>query len=171
MKQLRTFVAIAVAMIALTGCTGGTSGGQPTASPTADAPSALDVADCMRANGNPDFPDPVRDDEGNWTFPDSLRNYQVPEPCAQLLRRQKADDEERNGRTAEEMEQRRRYSACMRERGVPNFPDPDEDGNFPLPDQLRAAENGPAMRGAREACRQYEPPRVNKGSPGPATES
>ncbi|MBE1490785.1 hypothetical protein [Plantactinospora soyae] len=169
MNQLRTLVAVGVAMVALTGCTGA-SGGQPTASPTAEGPTALDVANCMRANGYPDFPDPVRDDEDNWTFPDSLRNYEVPEPCARLVRNQKAGDQE-NGRTAEEMQQRRRYSACVREKGVPEFPDPDEDGNFPLSDQLRAAENGPAMRGAREACRQYEPPRADKGSPGPGTGS
>ncbi|MBF9132175.1 hypothetical protein I0C86_24965 [Plantactinospora sp. S1510] len=171
MNQLRTLVAAGLVMIALAGCTGGGPDGQPTASPTAEAPTALDVAKCMRANGHPDFPDPAQDDEGNWAFPDSMPNYSVPQACTAVVRGQKAGEDERSGWTAEEMQQRRRYSACMREKGVPDFPDPDDEGNFPLSDQLRAAENSPAMRDARQACRQYEPPRGNKPSPTPGTGS
>ncbi|MFC6015226.1 hypothetical protein ACFP2T_03330 [Plantactinospora solaniradicis] len=171
MNQLRTLVAVVAATLALAGCTGGDPDGQVAPSLTADAPSAPDVANCMRANGHPDFPDPVRDDEGNWTYPDSISDYSVPEACADLVRGQKANDKEQDGPTAEEMQQRRRYSACMREKGVPDFPDPDADGNFPMSDQLRATENGPVMRGARQACRQYEPPRADKPLRTPGTGS
>ncbi|MEE6257031.1 hypothetical protein [Plantactinospora sonchi] len=160
--NLPSVVVVGAMLVALTGCGGGPNG-QAAPTPTTTPPSALDVAQCMRANGHPDFPDPVRDDEGNWTFPDSLRNVPVPEACATLLTDQKAGEQD-SALSAEEMAQRRRYSACMRENGVPDFPDPDSDGNFPVSDRLRAMNDSPMMRDARQACREHEPPRVVKPS-------
>ena len=40
--------------------------------------------------------------------------------------------------TAEDMTKLRQFAGCMREKGFPNYPDPDAQGNFPLPDDLRA---------------------------------
>jgi hypothetical protein len=47
------------------------------------------------------------------------------------------------------------YSACMRSHGVPDFPDPDAEGNFPNLD----LEHTPAVEAARDACESLRPPR------------
>jgi type IV secretory pathway VirB10-like protein len=47
------------------------------------------------------------------------------------------------------------YSACMRSNGVPSFPDPDAEGNFPNLD----LEHSPAVEAARDACEPLRPPR------------
>jgi hypothetical protein len=52
----------------------------------------------------------------------------------------------------------RTFAKCIREHGVPNFPDPDEDGNFDLPDGMDDA----ALRDAQTACKQYAPPQRPK---------
>ena len=59
-------------MLALTACTGG-GGGSAAPSPThGPAPQALaDAARCMRDNGYPEWPDPVRYEDGHWGWPDS----------------------------------------------------------------------------------------------------
>jgi hypothetical protein len=55
------------------------------------------------------------------------------------------------------LEQAVRFTQCMRENGVPDFPDPDKDGRFVIaaggPDQ-----SSPAFRRARQACTSLEPP-------------
>jgi hypothetical protein len=167
----RMIVVVGTAMIALTGCVGGgsASGDPTTASPVASANSLLDLARCMRANGYPNFPDPIQDEAGAWTFPDFEENYKAPTACAALGRDHKIAENEANQLSAEDMTKRRQYSSCMRRNGVPDFPDPDDDGNFPLSDRLRALDNDPTMRGAREACKEWEPPtRANKPAPTPS---
>jgi hypothetical protein len=47
------------------------------------------------------------------------------------------------------------YAACMRSHGVPDFPDPDAEGNFPNLD----LEHTPAVEAARDTCESLRPPR------------
>ena len=59
------------------------------------------------------------------------------------------------------------YSACMRSRGVPNFPDPDSSGQLPKGDAQRFGVSSSALQAARQSCRQLLPNNggaVNAGS-------
>ena len=59
------------------------------------------------------------------------------------------------------------YSACMRSRGVPNFPDPDNSGQLPKGDAQRFGVSSSELQAARQNCRQLLPnngPAVNAGS-------
>lgn len=165
----RMLVVVGAAMIALAGCGGGGAdpdpGAETSPSAAANGNQALELAKCMRANGQPNFPDPVQDESGDWSFPETDVNYTLPSECEALGRAQK-DSEDEPELTSEDMTKRRQYASCMRENGVPDFPDPDNDGNFPLSDRLRAMDNDPTMRDARRACEKYEPPRVIKPSRG-----
>jgi hypothetical protein len=58
------------------------------------------------------------------------------------------------------------YAACMRSHGVPNFPDPDAEGNLPSLD----LEHTPAVEAARDACESLRPPR-RELSPAEQTEA
>jgi hypothetical protein len=54
-------------------------------------------------------------------------------------------------------EQAREYSACMRENGVPDFPDPGPDGQFDIR-QLRDADiDREKIQSAQQACRELAP--------------
>jgi hypothetical protein len=111
----------------------------------------------MRANGYPNFPDPVENGQGGWEIPESPDVPATIDPpaCAELVRNAKQGTEVANAPSAEDMAKLRQYASCMREHGAPNFPDPDSQGNFDLPPELR---NDPARDTAHEACKQYAPP-------------
>jgi hypothetical protein len=63
------------------------------------------------------------------------------------------------------------YSACMRKNGVPNFPDPDSEGQIRITGGQTANgrkfgldPNSPQFRRAQQACRRFQP---NGGKPDP----
>jgi hypothetical protein len=105
-------------------------GGPPPAAGSAIYHKALSYARCMRANGEPTWPDPDR--QGNYDRPQAFW-YSFHGPpyltamtaCQGLvpLRPAAAAQARRDYRSS------RRYAACMRSSGYPSFPDP-----TPIPD-------------------------------------
>jgi hypothetical protein len=55
---------------------------------------------------------------------------------------------------ARDQEQARRFAQCMRDNGVPDFPDPDPDGRF---SEAEHDPDDPALRAAQEKCRDLAP--------------
>ena len=55
------------------------------------------------------------------------------------------------------------YAQCMRARGVPDFPDPDSQGQFPPVQIGRNGASQQAVQSAKNACRDLQP-----GGPGTA---
>jgi hypothetical protein len=161
-SRMRMGVVLGVALLALAGCGGGGPAHRATATPTVDDRAAmLQVAQCLRSHGHPDFPDPVQDKDGNWTFPGS-GNIPVVPACASLERQVKRRIIAENRPSAADMAKLRRVAACMRAHGVPDWPDPEEvEGTFPLPPRLQPQsmrpENNPMMRAAYDACSKYAP--------------
>jgi hypothetical protein len=49
------------------------------------------------------------------------------------------------------------YSACMRSRGVPNYPDPDSSGQLPKPDAHSLGVSSAQLRSTQQACRRVLP--------------
>jgi hypothetical protein len=49
------------------------------------------------------------------------------------------------------------YSACMRAKGVPSFPDPDSDGNLPKGDAAGFGVSTAQLQAARTACQPMLP--------------
>jgi hypothetical protein len=166
--NLRMLAVAAVVITALAGCGGGgsRSHAQPSASPSINGhAAALDLAKCMRANGYPNFPDPVQDDQGSWTIPNTPGVPVSATVCDALLRTFK--QYETSQRQAHlDLPKRREFAKCMRAQGVPDFPDPDEEGNFELPDRVKQADrnNDPTLRAADKACAKYLPPQPPKPS-------
>jgi hypothetical protein len=160
--RARMLAVAAAVLLALAGC-----GDDDSKTPTATGSSApsngdtrqvwLDVAKCMREHGYPNFPDPVQNEHGVWYVSTDIGGESPPE-CDQLVRKAKQATRAVNGPSAEEMTKLRTFAKCIREHGVPNFPDPDEDGNFDLPDGMDDA----ALRDAQTACKQYAPPQRPK---------
>jgi hypothetical protein len=158
----RLLVAAGAAAIVLAGCDsgGGGGGGAPTATSSAAVngqTSAFDLAKCMRENGQPSFRDPVKNDQGSWDFPDPVTN--VPDACADLARRAKTGNGGTNQRvTSDDMAKLRLFAACMRTAGLPDFPDPRDDGTFLLTGQSVALlDKSRPANPAQEDCRKQLP--------------
>jgi len=140
----------------LAGC-GGNAGTASTpgaaAARTPDDATAAIVA-CYRAHGDPSFPDPVYDpSDGQWHFAVSpgTAPAATQQACQHLFP---------SGTASPPVPQARyqalvRLAECLRQHGVPNWPDPDPDGSYPLPPALLT--KTPAFVRAGQACQRYWP--------------
>lgn len=120
---------------------------------------ALKFAQCMRAHGVPNFPDPGSD--GSFSFsgnPKQMAGFQTASiACRKLLPAGKPPS------PAQQAAMRRQaleFSSCMRSHGFPQFPDPTfSDGGI----QIRLNRNAgldpssPAFQRAQQACRSFMP--------------
>ena len=159
---------------AFAACTQATDAGIPTASESQEAspgeansaqaettPAAEDPEDtalawsqCMRENGVPEFPDP--DSEGRILIPrgsvdpDSAEFREAAEACRHLA---PAGWGDANGGPGDE-EAMLEFARCMRENGVPEFPDPDPNSgvqNMFGPDS-KLDPNDPKVQAALDIC-------------------
>jgi hypothetical protein len=158
-------------VLAATGCGGAskndgiaTAGGHATATGSAggglsDQDKMLKFAQCMRGNGVPNFPDPQANQKGgvNLTVPDGSDPTKVDaamKKCRQYMpgggEGQKADPQV--------VEQLRKFSQCMREHGIPNFPDPTDEGLQVDNDKLGlSGPDDPKLKAAQDACNKLMP--------------
>jgi hypothetical protein len=137
--------------VALAAC--GKSGDTDT--PTgAKQDAARKFAQCMRANGVPDFPDPDASGQFRGAGHEQQNDPKFTAAMEQCRSLAPGGEHERS-RDPAFVEQMRKYSQCMRDNGVPDFPDPDAKG------QLRGAgheqRNDPTFKAASEACRSKLP--------------
>jgi hypothetical protein len=58
---------------------------------------------------------------------------------------------------AEQLEQMRKFAKCMRENGVPEFPDPGADGRVKIERKIGEGTDEETFQKAHEACRQFQP--------------
>lgn len=141
--RLRLVTFICAVAVAATGCT--PSGSEPTTTDTAPTAATGHAAvwrefvDCARNNGQANWPDPVVDAAtGRATFPpadgfeEKVAFEAVRTTCGSILERlpAQANPLAQEAVTPERMELLRQYSDCMRKNGMPDFPDPDAEGNF-----------------------------------------
>jgi hypothetical protein len=99
-------------------------------SPADRQDTALAYAQCVRDNGYAEFPDP--DPEGGFKFliePDSVGRFKAATAACRDLAPEGMRDE---GVTPEQLEALIKLSQCVRENGVPEFPDPGPQGNYNL---------------------------------------
>jgi hypothetical protein len=149
---------------------GGTSA-SPTPGPMSDEERQVKFAQCMRDQGV-DMPDPeidngrVRVQMPGGTDPQKAQA--AMEKCKQYL----PNGGERRKPDAQQLDQLRKFAQCMRENGIPEFPDPNPDGGV----QIQASPGShmnpddPTFKAAEEACAKYRPtppsgetPRTDRG--------
>lgn len=112
--------------------------------------AALAYAQCVRDNGYVEFPDP--DPEGGFKFlinPDDVARFKkAADACRDLAPEGMRDD----GVTPEQLDALIRLSQCVRENGVPEFPDPDARGGHDL-SNTGIKPGDPRLEAALAACR------------------
>jgi hypothetical protein len=141
-----------------------TAGGKtPEASASAE-PAAADERDavfayakCMRENGIPNFPDPEVGDNGEFRLQlpgdglDKAKIDAAQEKCKKLL----PNGGEPQKMDPARLEELRKYSQCMRENGVPKFPDPTDQGLQINGNEVDA--DSPTFKAAEEKCKNLMP--------------
>jgi hypothetical protein len=165
-------VAVLVVAPVLSAC-GSHGTASPSASPSTMSDAQLlslgrELAQCIRDHGVPGLPDPSVEN-GRLTLPSDATDN-IPDAqgnaamaaCQSVVNRIPAsalgkDDASRAPVTAADVAKMRQYAQCMRQHGIPDFPDPTADGTFDLAGTSLA--NNPKsqrMRDANDACLQYE---------------
>lgn len=148
---LGTGVGAVALALALAGCGSSDDGdkvataGSPTAKVSASgSPKAssdpddalsemLRYSQCMRENGVPSFPDPVTDGKGGMDLglPPGVDKQSV-EAAEKVCKQYLPNGGENKPVDPEIAKKNRELAKCMRENGVPNFPDPGPDGGLAI---------------------------------------
>jgi hypothetical protein len=155
--------AVLVAGLLAAGCGGGSEeisgGGVSQASAGSDPGVAY--AECMRENGVPEFPDPVDGKLRLRITPDSGIDPNSPEweEAQQACQDLAPAGAQSGGSPPPELQERvLKHAKCMRENGVPDFPDPSFDGGgvrMQLPPGLDPESQ--QFQSARRACQELAP--------------
>ncbi|WTW92508.1 hypothetical protein OG216_03565 [Streptomycetaceae bacterium NBC_01309] len=165
-------------VLALAGC-GSSDDGDEVAS--ADSPSAkaspsgsakadadpddalaqsLKYAQCMRESGVPQFPDPVQKNNGGLdiSLPDGV-DRQAVEAAEKLCKQFLPKGGENKPIDPEIAKRNRDIAKCMRENGVPNFPDPGPDGGLQIQNEPGSGldPSNPAFDAASKKCNMTGP--------------
>ncbi|MEU4163924.1 hypothetical protein [Actinoplanes sp. NPDC026670] len=171
--RIRTIVALGVLLAATTaGCSradddggGVATAADATAKPSAsaaagsgpDRESSLEFSKCMRDQGLEWFPDPKPDGRMELSLPQGVDPAAVDkaqQACKQFL----PNGGEPPKLSAAEIEKNRQLARCMRENGVPNFPDPAADGELAIDgNKLGTGPGDPVFDAADKACARYRP--------------
>jgi hypothetical protein len=116
-------------------------------------------AKCVRENGVPDFKDPEPGvGMGDGIDLNSPAFKKAAEACKQFM---PAPPPQNNPGETWSTSDKLKYAACMRDNGVPSFPDPDASGGFKLNDDP----NTPQFKKAEKACEQYQPQSIRNMAP------
>jgi hypothetical protein len=167
--------ALAAALVlAPVACSGGSAPTAASPSPSG-AQSELEAtrrfAQCARTHGYPAFPDPVVDERSRVTFSEANRAAGVAlkrqlfavakVPACKGLYTEMQRMHTPLGRqtampNAAAIQQLQRFAQCIREHGIPNWPDPKSDGSFSISGLgLGDPKKSPTIRTATNACNQY----------------
>ena len=150
--------------------------GAPKASATATPQAGIDpdapikYARCMRENGMTWFPDP-QNGRTAVRVPSNVDPEKM-KAAEQACRQYAPNGGERAQMNPEDLEQVRQMARCMRETGVPNFPDPKPDGSLEINGDLLGTGPGePTFDKAEQLCSKYRPSgaaerHVQKNGPG-----
>lgn len=139
------------------------AGPKPSSSASArsgpDPDAMIKYSRCMRANGLDWFPDPQADGSLAVQNPPNVPDSKIK--TAEKACKQYLDDggATKDKPSAEDIERARRMATCMRANGVPNFPDPDANGETSIDaSKLGTGPGDPTFDKAEQACSQYLPP-------------
>jgi hypothetical protein len=158
-------LALAAGIALLTSACGGSSSTGSTGSGSTTGPStayqkALAYAQCIRAHGAPDYPDP--NSQGQFVIPNGSSNSSFVhvsaaalKACQSLLPPSMAQGPPRGSQGAKATSQGLKFAACMRSHGEPDFPDPAANGSITLPSGMNA--ESPQFQAAEKDCQSLMP--------------
>jgi hypothetical protein len=140
---------------------GGSQGGGSQGGGTEQTMAVMrQLAHCIRSHGMPGWPDPVINPLTNapdWPPSAPRLPAGIQQACQSVANRLPPDAQQSQPPTPASMQALVRYARCMRSHGVPNWPDPNALGEFPMTTQMSVQAKGPADRRASGVCIRYVP--------------
>jgi hypothetical protein len=140
-----------------------TPSASPSASASRDPDAPVKFSRCMREHGISWFPDPGADGRMALAIPqgtDKAKMDAAMEACKKFA----PNGGQPPKMSAEDLEKARQMSKCMRENGVPDFPDPSTDGGLMIDSsKLGSGPGDPAFDKAEQACSKYMPKGARTG--------
>lgn len=130
------------------------SGASPT--PSANPEQVYtQLARCLRAHGGTE-PDPTFDDQGmpHWAQPPKQQPAAAQQACQSILQQVTQNQPHLS---ASQIQQMQTFSRCMRDHGVPSFPDPDPQTGVPNYQQAGISQTDPSVQQAYQQCRSQLP--------------
>lgn len=147
-----------IVVLAACGSSGATSASGDSSTSTAYQ-KALAYAQCIRAHGIPNYPDPnsqgqfvVQNGSSLPSVSPAVANAAAT-ACQKLLPPSMAQGPSKASPGSNN--QALKFSECMRSHGEPNFPDPAANGSFTLPSGMNA--ESPQFQNAEKACQSLRP--------------
>ena len=126
---------------------------------------ALAYAQCVRAHGEPNYPDP--NSKGQFIMANGSNPPNVPQAVVAAINKAcgklQAALPGPSSRGVNTTSQSLRFAECMRSHGAPNYPDPNPDGSFTLP--KGANPQSPQWQAAEKDCQKLMP--ANPGGSAP----
>lgn len=149
-------LSLAGIMLLVPACSGGAATAGAGAAGRTYQQALVAYAQCVRAHGEPGFPDPTGLGAFPQVPPPSSPRYQAANrACQHLIPSRPLTTAQKRQATKQAL----RFSVCMRGHGVPDFPDPVISGGGTAVG-LHVAHldrNSPQFQAAVQACRTLEP--------------
>jgi hypothetical protein len=158
---------------------GGSGGGTPRSGETLSGESVASAqrkmvkfAQCMRTHGEPQFPEPsegairIQNHNGSGPNPESSQWKAAEKACSKYAPANVAPSP---AQQKARQEQALKFSDCMRQHGVPNFPDPKFSSGGGVSMNLKGIDpSAPQFQAAAKACQSNSPfaKIMAKGPPG-----
>ena len=131
--------------------------------------SAVAYAHCMRAHGDPSFPDPGSG--GRIALSPSIANSPqfktANAACQNLLPSGSAGPSGGGASPSQMIAAQLKLARCMRAHGFPNFPDPSSNGQLLFKLSSGIDPNSPQFKAANSYCARYLPGAGKAGSQAP----
>jgi hypothetical protein len=150
-------LALTATLALVAGC-GGRDDAGTTSAASSETDQAAKFAQCMRENGVPDFPDPtgggiqLNAQPGSGLDPNSPQFKQAQQACQDQA---PAGLQSGSGSSSDTQAQLLKFAKCMRENGVPDFPDPTvQAGGIVVGQAGEVDTNSPEFKRAQQACNQ-----------------
>ena len=171
--RLRPLRAVALVVLISAACsnTPANTGTGDSGSPTSTRDQAVKFAECMRANGVKNFPDPSA--SGEFALDTVANRSGVDTNSAAFMQARSAcKDLEPSGftggkRTAEQQQAALKFAQCIRDNGVKDFPDPAIDAPLIATDRIPSTEQAGGMDILHAAMKQCAGLAKDAGVTGP----
>jgi|SRR5262245_22715795 len=160
---LVAFAALGLVVAACGGSSSNSGSASGSGGGSSNSTKLVQYAQCMRENGVPGFPDPVNGQlnltvtQGGSLDPNSPQFQAAQRACKSL---EPPGFMNGSGQNTQQQAQGLKFASCMREHGVPDFPDP-QNGGFMVGGGVDP--NSPQFQAALQACRKLAPGGVAGG--------
>jgi hypothetical protein len=119
-----------------------------------------ELVTCARAHGDPSLPDPTIDSQGQAHFPPGMPmpSQATQQACQSIYNRLPASVRNTG---APDIQMGIKFAQCMRQHGLTDWPDPNANGDYPLPQDLQVpSKSGPVwirITAAWDQCKAFNP--------------